>query len=114
MEKPVIYTVGHSTHQLDYFIKLLQEYSVNCLVDVRSVPASSYNPQYNKEPLSNFLKKNGITYLHFAKNSEQDIQTPIYWMMKVRWILKKLENPGILRMELNVFGWVLIRDVLLP
>ncbi len=67
MEKPVIYTVGHSTHQLDYFIKLLQEYSVNCLVDVRSVPASSYNPQYNKEPLSNFLKKNGITYLHFAE-----------------------------------------------
>jgi uncharacterized protein (DUF488 family) len=67
MEKPVIYTVGHSTHPIDYFLTLLQEYSVNCLIDVRSVAASAYNPQYNKEPLSNFLKQNGITYLHFAE-----------------------------------------------
>lgn len=67
MEKPKIYTVGHSTHKIDYFLQLLQKYSVNCLVDVRSVAASSYNPQYNKEPLSNFLKNNGVTYMHFAE-----------------------------------------------
>jgi uncharacterized protein (DUF488 family) len=67
MDKPIIYTVGHSTHQIDYFLELLKEYSINCLIDVRSVAASSYNPQYNQEPLSNFLKNNGITYLHFAE-----------------------------------------------
>lgn len=67
MDKPVIYTVGHSTHQIDYFLDLLKAYSINCLIDVRSLAASSYNPQYNKEPLSNFLKNNGITYLHFAE-----------------------------------------------
>jgi uncharacterized protein (DUF488 family) len=67
MDKPVIYTVGHSTHQLDYFLKLLQQYSVNCLIDVRSVAASAYNPQYNKESLSNFLERNGIKYMHFAE-----------------------------------------------
>jgi len=67
MDKPIIYTVGHSTHQLDFFLTLLQEYSVNCLVDVRSIAASTYNPQYNKEPLSNFLKQNGIIYLHFSE-----------------------------------------------
>lgn len=67
MDRPIIYTVGHSTHQIDYFLALLQGYSINCLIDVRSVAASSYNPQYNKEPLSNFLKNNGITYLHFAE-----------------------------------------------
>jgi uncharacterized protein (DUF488 family) len=67
VDKQIIYTVGHSTHQLDYFLELLQEYSVNCIVDVRSVAASGYNPQYNKEPLSNFLKNNRITYLHFAE-----------------------------------------------
>ena len=65
--KPIIYTVGHSTHQLDYFLELLKEYGVTCLIDVRSVAASSYNPQYNKEPLTNFLKRNGIQYLHFAE-----------------------------------------------
>lgn len=65
--RPIIYTVGHSTHQLDYFLELLKEYGVTCLIDVRSVAASSYNPQYNKEPLINFLKRNGIQYLHFAE-----------------------------------------------
>lgn len=65
--RPIIYTVGHSTHQLDYFLELLKEYGVSCLIDVRSVAASSYNPQYNKEPLTNFLKRNGIQYLHFAE-----------------------------------------------
>lgn len=67
MDKPVIYTVGHSTHQLDYFLSLLNEYNVNCLIDVRSVAASSYNPQYNQEPLKNYLKNHGITYLHFPE-----------------------------------------------
>jgi uncharacterized protein (DUF488 family) len=67
MNKPVIYTVGHSTHEISYFLGLLKEYSVNCLVDVRSIAASTYNPQYNKEPLSDFLKNNGVTYLHFAE-----------------------------------------------
>ena len=67
MNKPIIYTVGHSTHPIEYFLELLQEYSVNCIVDVRSVAASGYNPQYNKEPLSNFLKNNQINYFHFAE-----------------------------------------------
>jgi len=67
MEKPVIYTAGHSTHPLDFFLELLKTYSVNSLIDVRSVAASSYNPQYNKEPLSNFLKLNGIAYKHFGE-----------------------------------------------
>jgi uncharacterized protein (DUF488 family) len=67
MDRPTIYTVGHSTHPIEVFLDLLKAYSINCLIDVRSVAASSYNPQYNKEPLTNFLKENGITYLHFAE-----------------------------------------------
>lgn len=67
MDKPIIYTVGHSTHQLDFFLELLKEYGISCLIDVRSIAASTYNPQYNQEPLKNFLKLNGIDYLHFAE-----------------------------------------------
>ena len=67
MANPIIYTIGHSTHPLDYFLTLLEEYAVNCLIDVRSVAASAYNPQYNKEPFSNYLKTNNITYLHFVE-----------------------------------------------
>ena len=78
MENPIIYTVGHSTHQIDYFLELLNKYSINCIIDVRSIAASSYNPQYNKEPLSIFLKKNNITYMHFpeefgARHSDPDL-----------------------------------------
>ena len=67
MDTPVIYTVGHSTHHVDYFLELLREYGVNCVIDVRSVAASSYNPQYNEEPFKNFLKNNKIIYMHFAE-----------------------------------------------
>ena len=67
MQTPVIYTVGHSNHTADYFLELLETFAITCLIDVRSTAASAYNPQYNKEPLSNFLKNNGITYLHFAE-----------------------------------------------
>lgn len=67
MHRPTIYTIGHSTHPIDLFLDLLKTFSITCLIDVRSIAASSYNPQYNKEPLSNFMKANGIIYLHFAK-----------------------------------------------
>lgn len=66
MRAPIIYTIGHSTHQIEYFLELLKKYSITYLIDVRSVAASSYNPQYNKDPLSNFLKTHNIIYSHFG------------------------------------------------
>ncbi len=67
MNRKEIYTIGHSIHQLDYFLELLLTYKVNCLIDVRSIAASTYNPQYNKEPLSNFLNNNNVKYIHLPK-----------------------------------------------
>jgi len=61
-----IFTVGHSNHPLDFFINLILPHKINTLIDVRSMPASSYNPQYNKEPFTLFLKDNNIKYLHFG------------------------------------------------
>jgi uncharacterized protein (DUF488 family) len=46
---------------------LIKVVEINCIVDVRSVPASAYNPQYNQDSFKNFLKHNHITYLHFAE-----------------------------------------------
>jgi uncharacterized protein (DUF488 family) len=65
--KKTIYTVGHSTHTIDYFLELLNAHAVNCVVDVRSVAASKYNPHFNQAPLSNYLKRHGVNYLHFDK-----------------------------------------------
>lgn len=67
MEEYLIYTIGHSTHQIERFVELLRNYCVNCVIDVRSVAASSFNPQFNKDPLSKYLKESNITYMHFAK-----------------------------------------------
>ena len=60
----VVYTVGHSTRTLVEFIDLLKTYDVTLVVDVRTVPRSRHNPQFNKETLPEALKAEGIKYLH--------------------------------------------------
>lgn len=62
-----IYTIGHSTRELDDFIATLQHYGVLQLVDVRSVPRSRHTPQFNAETLGNALKEHGIDYQHLAE-----------------------------------------------
>lgn len=59
-----IYAIGHSNYPLDKFIEYLKKYNINCVVDIRSVPYSKYNNQYNKEFLQGYLKKLGYTYIH--------------------------------------------------
>ena len=61
-----LYTVGHSNQTLEEFLSLLQCHGVNCVVDVRSVPASKYAPQFNEESLKCFLKLHDIQYLAFG------------------------------------------------
>lgn len=62
-----LYTVGHSTHSIEYFMEMLLEHKVNCIVDVRSLPASRFNPQYNKKALARSLEDHGIIYLHMPE-----------------------------------------------
>lgn len=61
-----IYTIGHSTHTLEYFKELLQTQDINCVVDVRQTPASGYNPQYNESVLKPYLQEHHILYLHMG------------------------------------------------
>jgi uncharacterized protein (DUF488 family) len=60
----VVLTIGHSNRSLDEFISMLQAHGVTLLVDVRSVPRSFHNPQFNKETLPGSLAKVGLRYLH--------------------------------------------------
>ena len=62
-----LYTIGHSNQSMDEFLLMLQKMQIQALVDVRSVPASKYTPQFNKEPLQAVLRRHGITYLPFAE-----------------------------------------------
>jgi uncharacterized protein (DUF488 family) len=62
-----IWTIGHSTHKIDYFISLLKENGIKLVVDVRSLPGSKRYPQFNKEALSASLHNVGIRYEHFPE-----------------------------------------------
>ncbi len=61
---PVVFTIGHSTKPLDAFINLLQAHSVTMVVDVRTIPRSRHNPQFNNETLPDSLRIAGIGYIH--------------------------------------------------
>src|SRR5947199_9945128 len=58
------YTIGHSTRSLPSFVALLQEAEVRLLVDVRTVPRSRTNPQYNLDQLPSSLSAFGIACEH--------------------------------------------------
>src|SRR5262245_11794769 len=60
------HTIGHSTHTLEEFVALLRAAEVTLVVDVRTVPRSRRNPQYNRETLPDALAGSGIAYEHIA------------------------------------------------
>jgi uncharacterized protein (DUF488 family) len=63
----ILFTVGHSAHALDYFAGLLARHSVEVIADVRSVPYSRRNPQFNREPLESALRERGMKYVFLGK-----------------------------------------------
>src|SRR5688572_7127231 len=72
------YTVGHSTRSIDDFIDLLRAQQIKLVIDVRTIPRSRTNPQYNREDLARTLAKFQIAYEHIAslgglRGSKQDI-----------------------------------------
>ena len=64
--KMPFFTIGHSTRSLEEFVELLTSAEVRRLVDVRTVPRSRTNPQFNKETLPGALAASGISYEHMA------------------------------------------------
>ena len=61
-----LYSIGHSNQSQEDFLALLRAHKIDCVVDVRSVPASKYSPQFNMDEIRWFLKRNGVQYLYFG------------------------------------------------
>jgi uncharacterized protein (DUF488 family) len=59
-----IWTIGHSTRAMDELLALLQAHGVRSLVDVRKIPMSRRNPQFNRENLQDRLVSAGLSYRH--------------------------------------------------
>ena len=62
-----VWTIGHSTRQLDEFIELLKENKIEALADVRSFPGSRKFPHFNAEALSVSLPAGSIEYVPFKQ-----------------------------------------------
>ncbi len=58
-----LFTIGHSTRNLEEFIRLLAAWDIGVLADVRSVPRSRRNPQFNADILPAGLRDSGIDYI---------------------------------------------------
>jgi len=65
-EAPLIYTVGHSDHDLAAFIALLRRHGITLVVDVRSQPYSRWTPQFNREVLVCDLEVAGVAYVYLG------------------------------------------------
>lgn len=61
-----IFTVGHSTRPIDLFIQMLQSFDVKAVIDIRTVPRSRTNPQYNLDVLPTLLSQSDILHYQIA------------------------------------------------
>src|SRR6185312_2217550 len=63
LSPPTIWTVGHSNHDLETFLALLQRHQVAYVVDVRSYPYSRFAPHFNRECLQAAIEGQAVNYL---------------------------------------------------
>ncbi len=61
------FTVGHSTHAIEEFVTLLTDLDIELVADVRTVPRSRKNPQYNRDALPTTLRAFEIDYIHIPE-----------------------------------------------
>ena len=64
---PTVYAIGHSTRTINEFIEILQAHSITMLADIRTIPKSRHNPQFNGDQLKKSLEGEGIAYVHFRE-----------------------------------------------
>jgi uncharacterized protein (DUF488 family) len=62
--KSPVHTIGHSTKTIEEFLSLLKSYDVEKVADIRTIPRSRHNPQFNMDTLAPFLRRKGIGYFH--------------------------------------------------
>lgn len=64
MSNSIVYTIGHSTKTVEQFINVLKAYDIQEVIDIRTIPRSRHNPQFNMDILSHVLRSSHIGYRH--------------------------------------------------
>jgi uncharacterized protein (DUF488 family) len=102
-----IFTIGHSSHDIEVFLELLKQHRINCIADVRSMPYSQYTPQFNTEGLTRFLKRNGILYIFFgrelgARQDDSSLYTPEGFLDFEKVSKTKIFQTSIERLKIGI------------
>ena len=66
-KKIEVFTIGHSTHPIAEFLEILKGNGIKRVIDIRTIPRSRHNPQFNGEALAESLRAGGIAYTHIKK-----------------------------------------------
>lgn len=72
-----IYTLGHSNYSVERLVDMMNKYNINCVIDIRGIPYSKYNVQYNKEIIQKTLRDLGFTYIYMAKEFAAKRETKV-------------------------------------
>jgi len=62
-----IFTIGHSTLNLEEFLDILKHFNIELVIDVRRFPSSKKFPWFSKDDLEKTLKENDIQYIHYPR-----------------------------------------------
>ncbi|MGH9683069.1 MAG: DUF488 family protein, N3 subclade [Candidatus Acidiferrales bacterium] len=65
--KKTVFTIGHSTRSFDDFVALIRAHGVKRVIDIRTIPRSRHNPQFNRDAFGGALRSAGIGYVHLKK-----------------------------------------------
>lgn len=101
----IIYTIGHSNHEWQEFIKLLNLHKITTVIDVRSSPYSKRFPQYNKDELKINLTKSRIEYNLFgewfgARQPDKEYYTSDGWLNYSQFTKSLIFNEGVNRLDI--------------
>ncbi|HNX37145.1 MAG TPA: DUF488 domain-containing protein [Candidatus Cloacimonadota bacterium] len=101
----IVYSIGHSNHEAEQLIALLQAQGVNLILDVRSTPYSQRYPQFNREELIRELKKSMIRYEWFgewfgARQTNEDFYTPAGWLNYAWFTASDVFSEGIRQLDI--------------
>lgn len=95
---PIVLTIGHSTRTLEEFIGLLRAHGATRVVDVRTVPRSRHNPQFNEDSLPGSLKNAGLGYDHMPglgglRHAKRDSLNPGWRNASFRGFADYMQTP---------------------
>ncbi len=88
-----LFTIGYSPHIPDSLLRILKKHKITAVADVRSSPYSKFKPEFNKDQLAEFLKRNGIAYVFLGDFCGARVEDPSCYVNGKVDYARVAENP---------------------